>query len=383
MDNFVQYLDQYKSKPVDYLNFIPITNAHYYSNCLHDPSFTGLTSNYDQWQANHVFEPQIPIVKETVILDISVNSISDLIGVIDTNVYEPSVKYNIDLKALHSIRCELVELNTMIGMETLKLSVLNQLIYFIQEMHLDANKRSGDFKHTIICGPPGTGKTEVAKIIGRMYSKVGILKNNIFKKVTRSDLIAGYLGQTAIKTTKVITECLGGCLFIDEAYSLANVGDSDIYSKECIDTICEALSDHKDDLMVIIAGYEDELNETFFKVNCGLKSRFLWKFTIDEYDAEQMRQMFEKKVQQSDWSVSEDIGKWFDTRHKDFKHFGRDVEQLFSHIKICHSRRVFGKDVSLRKQITLGDMDAGYKIFVANNTPKTQGVAPSLYGFYL
>jgi hypothetical protein len=101
-----------------------------------------------------------------------------------------------------------------------------------------------------------------------MYSKVGILKKDIFKKVTRTDLIAGYLGQTALKTSKVIADSIGGCLFIDEAYSLA---DNDIYSKECIDTLCEALSDHKDDLMVIIAGYENELDATFFKANSGLR----------------------------------------------------------------------------------------------------------------
>jgi Holliday junction resolvasome RuvABC ATP-dependent DNA helicase subunit len=90
----------------------------------------------------------------------------------------------------------------------------------MQELHI-TNKES-DFKHTVLYGPPGTGKTEIAKIIGTMYSKIGILKNNVFKKVTRNDMVAGYLGQTAIKTKKVIDECLGGVLFIDEAYSLAN-----------------------------------------------------------------------------------------------------------------------------------------------------------------
>jgi len=105
-------------------------------------------------------------------------------------------------------------------------------------------------------------------------------------------LVAGYLGQTAIKTTKVITDSIGGCLFIDEAYSLAY---NDIYSKECVDTLCEALSDRKDDLMVIIAGYDDELNETLFKSNSGLRSRFIWKFTIDGYNANEMNRIISKK----------------------------------------------------------------------------------------
>jgi stage V sporulation protein K len=94
---------------------------------------------------------------------------------------------------------------------------------------------------------------------------LGILKNNVFRKVTRNDLVAGYLGQTAIKTKNVIQDCLGGVLFIDEAYAMANSYEDDSFSKECIDTLCEALSDHKNNLMVIIAGYENELNNSFFR----------------------------------------------------------------------------------------------------------------------
>ena len=120
-----------------------------------------------------------------------------------------------------------------------------------------------------------------------MYSKIGILKKNVFKKVTRSDLVAGYLGQTALKTNDVIQSCLGGCLFIDEAYSLVN-NDLDSFSKECIDTLNESLSRYKDNLMVIIAGYEKELNEIFFTSNPGLESRFIWRFKITPYTAKEL-----------------------------------------------------------------------------------------------
>ena len=117
-----------------------------------------------------------------------------------------------------------------------------------------------------------------------MYSKIGVLKTNNFVKVTRQDLIAGYLGQTAIKTAKVIEEAKGGVLFIDEAYSLANSEKEDSFSKECLDTICECLSNYKDDLMVIIAGYEDELNTTFFRVNKGIESRFIWRLPLEMFN---------------------------------------------------------------------------------------------------
>ena len=95
----------------------------------------------------------------------------------------------------------------------------------------------------------------------QIFANINILKSNKFKKVTRADLIAGYLGQTALKTKNVIEESLDGVLFIDEAYALGNPEKRDSFSKECIDTLCEALTDHKSRLMVIIAGYEDELEK--------------------------------------------------------------------------------------------------------------------------
>jgi SpoVK/Ycf46/Vps4 family AAA+-type ATPase len=251
-------------------------------------------------------------------------------------------------------------------MKDLKNSMLNQLLYFMQDLHI-TNKES-DFKHTVLYGPPGTGKTEIAKIIGTMYSKIGILKNNVFKKVTRNDLVAGYLGQTAIKTKKVIDECLGGVLFIDEAYSLANNYQEDGYSKECIDTLCEALSDHKDDLMVIIAGYEEDLNESFFKANKGMESRFIWRFNIEQYNTHDLMEIFKKKINETDWVLEHDIVniKWFDKHKQDFKNYGRDMELLFSYLKIAHSRRIYGKDASLRKHISTEDLDAGYDMFMKN-----------------
>ena len=122
--------------------------------------------------------------------------------------------------------------------------------------------------------------------------------------MTRSDLVAGFLGQTALKTKDIIKECLGGVLFIDEAYSLGSQEKRDSFSKECIDTLCEALSDHKDNLMVIIAGYETDLNECFFKSNQGLNSRFTWRLKIDNYNAADLHNMFIKKINDSGWSIT-------------------------------------------------------------------------------
>jgi len=314
-------------------------------------------------------------------IDASVTSLTDIINIIDNNEYRADTEYNIDLKSLHNIKTELVSLNNMIGMENMKQSIIDQLLYFIQNLHL--GKESGDFKHTAIYGPPGTGKTEIAKIIGRMYSKMGILKNNVFKKVTRSDLIGGYLGQTAIKTKKVIEECMGGVLFIDEAYSLANGEKEDSYSKECLDTLCESLSDHKNDFMVIIAGYENELNETFFRVNKGLQSRFIWRFTMDEYNSKELMNIFKKKVEEQEWSFeNEEVmnEKWFQDKKDNFKSFGRDMELLLTYTKISHGRRIYGKESAEKKVISLDDLSKGYDVFLKNKNIKKENKIP--YGLY-
>jgi SpoVK/Ycf46/Vps4 family AAA+-type ATPase len=210
-----------------------------------------------------------------------------------------------------------------------------------------------------------------------MYSKLGFLKNNVFQKVTRSDLIAGYLGQTAIKTQKVIEKSLGGVLFIDEAYALGEYSQNDSFSKECIDTICEALSNYKDDLMVIVAGYEEELNETFFKMNRGLDSRFIWRFKIEPYSPKEMKEIFMKKVFDNEWAfeaLDEINEKWFEKKKDSFRYFGRDMEVLFTYIKIVHGRRIYGKSAEYRKKISLCDLEKGYQLFVKNKNVKPENM---------
>jgi len=426
---FIQFLDEYPIHyclhPADFFNIIRITNIDYSQNQYSDnyfthnayseninnlcpvfpspikrngdptkkkksqPSITIDTVNCNwSYENSHLvsenpdaFSPinrkdNTPIATEILEITDPINTISDLIAIIDK--YDVTKSYNIDIQKLKYIYNELVDLNAMVGMESLKLSILNQLIYFIQGLHLhpstsDDASMQGDFKHTVLYGPPGTGKTEVAKIIGKMYSNLGVLQKGIFKKVTRNDLVAGYLGQTAIKTKNVITECLGGVLFIDEAYSLSNSNDLDSFSKECIDTLCESLSDHKKDLMVIIAGYEEDLESHFFSANRGLDSRFVWRFKIDSYNATELSEIFQKKIRENGWEIDNSNSgekvvdvKWFERNKTTFRHFGRDMEMLFLYTKISHSRRVFGKPKAIHRKLTKLDIENGYALFLKN-----------------
>jgi SpoVK/Ycf46/Vps4 family AAA+-type ATPase len=226
--------------------------------------------------------------------------------------------------------------------------------------------------HTVIAGPPGTGKTEIAKIMGEIFSNLGVLKKKTFKKVTRSDLIAGYLGQTTLKTTEVIKEALGGVLFIDEAYALGNEQKRDSFAKECIDTLCEALSNHKDNLMVIVAGYEKALNKCFFSYNKGLDSRFTWRFTTDDYNSKELNLIFKKKIQDISWKNEKIKDVWFEKNMKYFSFFGRDMETLLAKAKIAHSRRVFCLSNDKKKYITLDDLNKGFEMFLNNDEVKNR-----------
>jgi SpoVK/Ycf46/Vps4 family AAA+-type ATPase len=315
------------------------------------------------------------IEKTKIVIDVEIENLEGLIKLINDYPMNENIEYNINMDSLHKIKEPLTELNNMIGMKEMKENIVDQIIYYVQELHkINNTDVSGDFMHTVIYGPPGTGKTEVAKIIGKIFSKLGILKKGTFRKVTRSDLVAGYLGQTAIKTRDVINECLGGCLFIDEAYALGNNEKRDSFSKECIDTLCEALSNHKDELMVIIAGYERELNECFFAYNQGLDSRFTWRFKTEDYKAEDLYRIFLKKVKDIKWTVDEEdkkLGvKWFEDNLAYFKFFGRDIETLLSKIKIAHSRRVFCKNVSEKTKITYKDLEKGLQMYLKNEEVK-------------
>lgn len=354
-----------KNKQIYFNNLIKDINFEYNDSfsCSHYNKCNIINSDPDLYN----FNPTNYIIEHKII-DVEINSLSDLINVINDNPICSNVSYNINMQAISNIKEHLIELNNMIGMASLKNHLLDQILYFAQGLHKSKNN-TGDFMHTVIYGPPGTGKTEVAKILGKIYSKLGILKREIFKKATRADMIAGYLGQTSIKTRELINSCIGGVLFIDEAYSLGNEEKKDSFSKECIDTLCESLSDNKENLMVIIAGYEKELNECFFNYNPGLESRFIWRFKIDGYNGEELMQIFIKKVNDNGWSIDNNskIDKcWFEKNLKRFKYFGRDVEILFTKSKIAHSRRVFCKPDNVKTKLTIEDLNKGFEMFIVN-----------------
>ncbi len=260
---------------------------------------------------------------------------------------------NKDIKVLVSLTDEMKELDTMIGMKDIKNIVASQIVFLIQKFGKE------DMMHTVIQGPPGCGKTSFAKILAKIYLKLGYTKNKKFIVAKRSDLIAGYLGQTAKNTQRMIDKAKGGILFIDEAYALGPGKNSngDSFSKECIDTINQNLSENRN-FVCIIAGYKKDLKDCFFSRNSGLERRFPWVYDIKEINYKQLEKIFISMVKKNDWNINEtEIPKDFFRDSKDyFPYNGGSIETFFTKVKMVHSKRVFGKSKGEKMNITGEDI---------------------------
>jgi ATP-dependent Clp protease ATP-binding subunit ClpA len=235
------------------------------------------------------------------------------------------------------------ELDRMIGMNKLKDSIAEQILFFVQNL-----RHSEDMMHTIICGPPGTGKTTVARILANVYTTIGCLSKGTFTVGRRTDFVAKYLGQTCDKTKQFLESCLGGVLFIDEAYSLtAHNADNDSYGVEAIDILNQYLSEKSGDFLCIIAGYEQDIEKRLLARNPGLSRRFPWKFTMDTYTADDLCDIFLFQLKTHSWSLEMGLEPFvreqvFRNNNKYFiKNNGGDCGHYFKLCKMQHSRRLF------------------------------------------
>ena len=306
-------------------------------------------------------------------------SIKDLIKIGKGTIFYK----NINTIMIWRLTPYLEELDNLIGMESLKESIFYQILYYIQGMH--QRNKSDEYLHTILMGPPGTGKTTVAHIIAKIYQAMDILSaEGPFKIAHRDDFIAGYLGQTAIKTQKLLNSCLGGVLFIDEVYSLGpGQEDKDSFSKEAIDTLCSFLSEHTSDFCCIAAGYEKDIEKCFFAVNDGLESRFQWKHKIGEYSASELKDIFLRKVKHINWDISidKDIITGIIEKNKEFFiNTGRDIINLISKCKMAHARRVLPLGKEHKFILTEEDLEKGLEM-VKKTKPVSIPIQPPM-GMY-
>jgi len=315
----------------------------------------------EKQQVNNVNEQDSSVLELTE----KVNKIIDAINVVSQNSdseVENAKVSNPNDKSLEEL---LKELDGLVGLDKVKEDV-RSLMNFIKVANL--RKKKGlkvptISYHLVFTGNPGTGKTTIARLVAQIYYKLGLLSKGQLVEADRSALVAGYLGQTAIKTQKVIKEALGGVLFIDEAYALAGDED-DSYGKEAIETLLKGMEDHRDDLVVIVAGY-DELMHKFIDSNPGLRSRFNKFFQFPDYKGDELVKIFERFCENNGYAADSEVTAMLLEQFNDIyenreEHFGnaRAVRNVFETAICCQANRIADKtDVSEEDLIILNKED--------------------------
>ena len=253
------------------------------------------------------------------------------------------------------------KLDELIGMENVKEEVRALANYVkVQKQRADQGLKTPKLSyHLVFTGSPGTGKTTVARIVATIYHNIGILKKGHTIETDRSGLVAEYVGQTAIKTNKIIDAALNGVLFIDEAYSLVPEQGEQDYGQEAISTLLKRMEDDRDSLVVIIAGYNNEMKR-FIDSNPGLQSRFNRYIHFNDYTADELYQMFTKLyLKKNQYTITDEAADYLHQRliyavaHKD-KNFGnaRYVRNVFEKVIQEQANRISQNTANSRRDLT-------------------------------
>lgn len=270
----------------------------------------------------------------------------------------------------------------------LKKNQTDQLVYEIKVEKLDIDDYYGfkiDGNHRFLLGDfTVTHNTNVARIIGKLYQEMGILSfNSPFKIAYRDDFIAEYVGQTAVKTRKLLDSCIGGVLFVDEVYSLGSgFNDKDPFSKEAIEVLTAFLSENKKNFCFIGAGYEDDINRCFFSKNKGLERRFQWIHKIEEYTVQEIVDIMLKMIEEMNWKIEVNKENLIDMIKKEkhlFKYAGGDLEILLSKSKMVHAKRVFSLDKDKMFIFTKIDVEQGLKLMNENKLKQENILTSYMY----
>jgi len=258
---------------------------------------------------------------------------------------------------------ELLEaLDALVGLENIKQNVKSLINYVkIRKLREENELPNPPLSlHMVFAGNPGTGKTTVGRLLSELYKAIGVLSKGQLIEVDRSGLVAGFVGQTAIKTSEVVTSALGGILLIDEAYALApETGAGNDFGREAIETLLKLMEDHRNDLIVIVAGYTDPM-ERFITSNPGLESRFNRYLFFEDYNSEELYEIFDSMCKKSEYILTEDAIEYarehfkliYEMRGENFGN-ARHVRNFFENIVTVHSDRVSTLEDHTRDDLTM------------------------------
>lgn len=227
-------------------------------------------------------------------------------GVIKQNA---AAEEDLELEPEETLEQLMEELNTLVGLKSVKQDLTNLInLVKIRKLREERGMKQPDITlHLVFSGNPGTGKTTVARLLAKIYKVLGVVSEGQLVEVDRSGLVAGYVGQTATQTAEVVESAIGGILFIDEAYTLIKGGDEKDFGQEAVDTLLKLMEDNRDDLIVIVAGYTDKMEE-FVNSNPGLKSRFNKYIFFNDYSGSELTEIFNNMAKKQEYDTDKEAG---------------------------------------------------------------------------
>lgn len=254
---------------------------------------------------------------------------------------EPEIPEKEDIEALKS------ELNELIGLSGVKREVNNLInMVTVHNLRRENGLKTVDMSlHMVFSGNPGTGKTMIARLMARIYRSLGVLSKGQLIEVDRSGLVAGYVGQTATKTAEVVKKAIGGVLFIDEAYTLTSGKGENDFGQEAVDTLLKAMEDQREDLVVIVAGY-DGLMDKFIHSNPGLESRFNRYLHFDDYTIDEMMAILELQLKKGQYTLTDGaraaVREYIELANTGSIAFGnaRGVRNIFERLLVAQANRL-------------------------------------------
>ena len=261
----------------------------------------------------------------------------------------------------------LAQLDELCGLETVKAEVRSLMnLVKVRQLREEVGLPTPPLSlHMVFLGNPGTGKTTVARLVAGLYKSIGVLSQGQLVEVDRAGLVAGYVGQTALKTQTVLQSALGGVLFLDEAYALAGTDSANDFGHEAIEVLLKNMEDHRDDLIVIVAGYT-ELMGRFIHSNPGLESRFNKYFYFEDYTGDQLMEIFRSMCGKNGYTIGNETEKYaeeyfaalYEERDENFGN-ARDVRNVFERAVARQSDRVAALEAPTKEQLmelTVGDL---------------------------